>query len=83
MPALLFRTIAVAEVPAVDPLHLWGAYFGAVAITWVLATLLATKVLRRPPADAASIAVGSVYGNIVMIGIPLSLASARRLHRWR
>jgi malonate transporter and related proteins len=75
MPALLFRTIAVAEVPAVDPLHLWGAYFGAVAITWVLATLLATKVLRRPPADAASIAVGSVYGNIVMIGIPLSLAA--------
>src|SRR5690349_8765933 len=32
MPALLFRTIAVAEVPAVDPLHLWGAYFGTVAI---------------------------------------------------
>jgi predicted permease len=75
MPALLFRTIAVAEVPAVDPLHLWGAYFGAVAIIWVVATLLATKVLRRPAADAASIAVGSVYGNIVMIGIPLSLAA--------
>src|SRR6476660_7211291 len=34
MPALLFRSIAVAEVPAVDPLHLWGASLGAVAISW-------------------------------------------------
>jgi predicted permease len=75
MPALLFRTIAVAEVPALEPLHLWGAFFGSVAVTWVLATLLTAAVLRRPQADAASIAIGSVYGNIVMIGIPLSLSA--------
>jgi predicted permease len=75
MPALLFRTIAVAEVPALEPLHLWGAYFGAVAVTWVLATALSAAVLRRSQADAASIAMGSVYGNIVMIGIPLSLSA--------
>ena len=37
LPALLFRTIAVAEVPALEPLYLWGAYFGSVAVTWVLA----------------------------------------------
>jgi malonate transporter and related proteins len=75
MPALLFRTIAVAEVPALEPLHLWGAYFGSVAITWLLATVLSAAVLRRSQADAASIAMGSVYGNIVMIGIPLSLSA--------
>ena len=75
MPALLFRTIAVAEVPALEPLHLWGAFFGSVAVTWALATLLTAAVLRRPQADAASIAIGSVYGNIVMIGIPLSLSA--------
>jgi predicted permease len=75
MPALLFRTIAVAEVPAVEPLHLWGAYFGAVAATWMLASVITAFVLRRPPPDAASISMGSVYGNIVMIGIPLALAA--------
>ena len=75
MPALLFRTIAVAEVPAVEPLHLWGAYFGAVAATWALASVITAFVLRRPPPDAASISMGSVYGNIVMIGIPLALAA--------
>src|SRR5262249_54119822 len=54
---------------------LWGAYFIAVAATWVLATLLTAFVLRRPLADGASIAMGSTYGNVVMIGIPLCLAA--------
>lgn len=75
MPALLFRTIAVAEVAAAEPLHLWAAYFGAGAVTWVLATLATAFVLRRPAPDGASIAIGSVYGNIVMMGIPLALAT--------
>ena len=62
-------------MPALEPLYLWGAYFGSVAVTWVLAMVLSTTVLRRPQSDAVSIAMGSVYGNIVMIGIPLSLAT--------
>src|SRR5262245_33565936 len=75
MPALLFRTIAVADMPAIEPLRLWGAYFGSVAVVWTLASLLSAAVLRRPQADAAAIAMGSVYGNIVMIGIPLALSA--------
>ena len=75
LPSLLFRTIAIAEMPALDPLYLWGAYFGSIAVTWVLAMVLSASVLRRPQSDAVSIAMGSVYGNIVMIGIPLCLAT--------
>ena len=75
MPALLFRTIAVTDVPALEPLRLWGAYFGAGAITWLLASLIAAYGLRRPAPDGASIAIGSVYGNVVMLGIPLALAT--------
>jgi malonate transporter and related proteins len=75
LPALLFRTIAIAEMPALEPLYLWGAYFGSIAVTWVLAMVLSTTMLRRPQADGVSIAMGSVYGNIVMIGIPLALAT--------
>jgi len=74
MPALLFRTIALTDIPAVEPLRLWGAYFGAVAAVWILATALTVLVLRRPAGDAPSIAMGSVYGNVVMLGIPLALA---------
>ena len=75
LPALLFRTIAIAAMPTLEPLYLWGAYFGTIAITWVLAIGLSITMLRRPQADAVSIAMGSVYGNIVMIGIPLCLAT--------
>jgi malonate transporter and related proteins len=75
LPALLFRTIAIAEMPALDPLYLWGAYFGSIAVTWVLAIALSVGVLRRPQGDGVSIAMSSVYGNIVMIGIPLALAT--------
>jgi malonate transporter and related proteins len=74
MPALLFRTIALTDIPAFEPLRLWGAYFGAVAIVWVIATALTRLVLHRPAADAPAIAMDSVYGNIVMLGIPLALA---------
>jgi malonate transporter len=75
LPALLFRTIATVQMPAIDPLRLWGAYFGTVAIIWVLATLLTRTVLRRPTPDAASVSISAVYGNIVMLGIPLALAA--------
>ena len=75
LPALLFRTIALVDMPAIEPLRLWGAYFGAVAATWALGTLMTLLVLRRPAPDAASISVSSVYGNIVMLGIPLALAA--------
>jgi len=75
LPALLFRTIAAAEMPAIEPLRLWGAYFGAVAATWALASLVTLFVLRRPASDSASVAMSSVYGNIVMLGIPLALAA--------
>jgi hypothetical protein len=74
MPALLFRTIALTDIPAVEPLRLWGAYFGAAAAVWAAATALTVLLLRRPGADAAPIAMSSVYGNVVMLGIPLALA---------
>jgi malonate transporter and related proteins len=75
VPVLLFRTIAVAETPAVEPLQLWAAYFGAVAAIWLMASLLTLFVLRRPGPDAATISIGAVYGNVVMIGIPLALTA--------
>jgi len=75
VPALLLRTIATAEFPAVSPFRVWAAYFGAVAITWAVASAASALVLRRPAADGVTISMGAVYGNIVMLGIPLALAT--------
>jgi predicted permease len=75
IPALLFRTIATTESPGEASLTIWAAYFGAATATWALATLANAAILRRPAADGASVAMGAVYGNIVMLGIPLVLAT--------
>src|SRR6516165_1145415 len=40
IPALLFRTIVVSEFPPVSPWRMWGAYYGALALTWIAALAL-------------------------------------------
>lgn len=73
VPALLFRMMATVAAPAVSPFGLWGSYFGASAVVWIVAILITRFVLHRPAADGASIAMGAAFGNIVMLGIPLAL----------
>jgi predicted permease len=74
IPALLFRTVIVADFPAVSALQIWGAYYGAVALTWVAACLV-WSMLGQGRADGIVIGIGSVYGNIAMLGIPLTLSA--------
>lgn len=77
IPALLFRTIVVSEFPHVSPYRMWGAYYGALALTWI-AAMAVSALLRRQRAsgeDGVVFAIGSVYGNIVMLGIPLVLSA--------
>jgi malonate transporter and related proteins len=77
MPALLFRSLATAPTLQPGSGNIAFAYFGGLAIIWLLATLLTRAALRRPMIDAPTIAMGSCFGNIVMIGIPLVLAVVR------
>jgi malonate transporter and related proteins len=74
VPAFLFRTMAKIEMTE-TPVDMWLAFFGAVAVTWVLATVLVPRFLGRPAEDAPSIAMSSCFGNVVMLGIPLSVAA--------
>lgn len=74
IPALLFRTIVVSEFPDVSPYRMWGAYYGALALTWI-AALMISALLRKRREDGVVFAIGSVYGNIVMLGIPLVLSA--------
>lgn len=77
IPALLFRTIVVSEFPDVSPYRMWGAYYGALAITWIAALALSAllRERREDREDGVVFAIGSVYGNIVMLGIPLTLSA--------
>lgn len=74
VPAYLIRTMTRIELTEV-PVDLWLAFFGAVAVNWVVATILVARLLRRPAVDAPSIAMSSCFGNVVMLGIPISIAA--------
>ena len=75
MPAFLFNAVrAIGEWPS-SPLNLIYAYCAAAAIVWVLATLMTALVLRRPAADAPSLAMASTFSNSVMLGIPLAISA--------
>ncbi|MDA7948532.1 MAG: AEC family transporter [Hyphomicrobiaceae bacterium] len=73
VPALLFRMMVTADMPeGASPLAMWGSFYFAAAILWATATLATRFVLRRSARDGAAIAMGSTFGNIVMLGIPLA-----------
>lgn len=73
IPALLFRTVATAELPKVDPFGYWIAYFGALACCWFIAMFLARR-LGRDAREAAVIGFSAAQSNTVLIGLPLILA---------
>jgi malonate transporter len=73
MPALLFRTVAVIDQQSLSPWPLWVALFGGIALTWVVTTIVAraTPLIAAKPAAAA---MGACFGNVAMLGLPLTLA---------
>lgn len=73
IPALLLRTIIVAPPVAGSPLALYGAFFGAIAIVWITATVASRVLLGRPAEDWASFALGSAFGNLVLLALPITL----------
>ena len=75
IPALLFRTILLAGFGDVAPVGIIGSFFGSAAIVWVTSALVTRFVLRRPAADGPAIAVCSVFGNTIMLGLPIGVAT--------
>lgn len=77
IPVLLFRMMITAEplTRGGQALALWGAFYGGAAAAWLAAALATRFLLARPAADGASVSMGSAFGNIVMLGIPLAIDS--------
>lgn len=75
IPALLFRAMATMQPPAQSPWLLAAAYGLAVVVIWIVATIATRLVLRRPAPDGAAIAFATVFGNGLLLGIPLILSA--------
>ncbi|MFV0368610.1 MAG: AEC family transporter [Hyphomicrobiaceae bacterium] len=73
IPALLCRTVANAELGGLAPMGILGSFYGAGFLTWAAATLITPLILKRPAADAPAIGMTSVFGNSLMLGLPLAI----------
>ncbi len=74
IPAMLFKAMVTLGIPASPPWGLWGAFFTTVAIIWVLAIAASHVVTGLEGAGGSSAALGSAFGNTVMLGLPLGVA---------
>ena len=70
VPLLLFRTLATAEFGAANPLLLWLAYFGAVAITWTAGTLLVRRFTASDHRRGVIAGISASFANTVFVAIP-------------
>jgi malonate transporter and related proteins len=75
IPAVLFRTILLAKFEGVAPLGILASFFGSAALVWLLSIAVTRFVLARPAADGPAIAMSSVFGNTIMLGLPIGVAT--------
>lgn len=75
VPLLLFRKIAQAGLPAAMPWELPIAYYAGVIAIFLFAAVLGASLFRRGGAEAVSYGAAACYGNTVLMGIPIVLAT--------
>ena len=71
IPAMLFQTLSQSDIRAHFDLRLWGAYYGGALLNYALMYVTARVTLNAKNDEAAITAVGGVFSNVVLLGIPL------------
>lgn len=74
IPVMLFRSIAEADLPDQIPWDYFLAYYGS-TITLFVVALAIGRVLRLTGVESSIFAMAGAYSNVVLLGIPLSIAS--------
>ena len=72
VPLLLFRALGTLELPAVSPWPFWAAYFSGALLILGLGILLTVLGFGRDGPAGVIGGMSASYGNVVMVGIPLS-----------
>lgn len=75
VPLLLFRKIAQAGLPNDMPWELPIAFYGGVIAIFLLSAVLGASLFRRGGAEAVSYGAAACWGNTVLMGIPIVLAT--------
>lgn len=74
IPALLFRTVAEAKTPDVNPFPYWASYFIALFVVWFTADFFVRRSGRQGR-EAAVAGFASAQSNTVMVGLPVILST--------
>lgn len=74
IPALLFRTIGAMEAQQGAPWGLWIAFFGGLAITWIVTALIARHIPALDASGGAAASMAASFGNLALLGTPLALS---------
>lgn len=75
LPAMLFRGIAGADLPATPPWAFLAAFYGPVLLVFTLARGWARRWLGWSAAEAAVAGMSAAHANIVLLGYPLVQAA--------
>lgn len=73
VPCLIFKTLATATIPDVQPWGYWIAYFTGVALVWLGAALIAAKGFGASPTETVVAGFATGQANTVFVGVPLIL----------
>lgn len=73
VPCLLFRTLARADIPAIQPWGYWIAYFTGLGVVWVLAMLASRRLFGRTGAAPVVAGFAAAQSNTIFVGIPMIL----------
>mgnify|MGYP001368908422 CR=1 FL=1 len=74
IPAFLFRTVASMTSQDGAPWALWIAFFGGLAMAWILAAIVSHFVESLNVSGGAAASMATGFGNLALLGTPLGLA---------
>ena len=73
IPVLIFKTMVNAKLPDAQPWGYWAAYFGGVAVVWILAMWIGQKYFALNHRQSVVAGFSAGQSNTVLVGIPLLL----------
>ena len=75
MPLLLLRTFVNSDLPDQLPIDLLASFYIPIGILYLAGLFIIAKIFRHDPSKSVITAMGSTFGNGVLLGLPILLST--------
>ncbi len=72
IPLLLFETLVRADLESASPWQVWGCYYPAAALAWILGQTIGRHVFDLTLRTSVIAGMGATFANIGFVGLPLT-----------